>query len=141
MPFKSKVQKEEQSKEEQQKEEAPQQPPEEDTLTLELALYTSYMMGGYKYEKGVPYKFRRETALDLLAESDTGRPIWKQYRKPIPKHIKTNETIDARNMLIPPPPLEPIHGVEETESKRIDVGSEEEFNEILQEKGEENVTI
>lgn len=118
------------------KSEAQAQP--QDTIILELALYTNYTFRGIQFQKGVQYKFKREDALNLLSERDAERPVWKIYR---PKLVKVERPkIEDQTAIEVPPPAEPIPG---TPPARLDIGTEEELAEILADKGDaaDNVTV
>jgi hypothetical protein len=103
-----------------------------ETTVLELALYKNYTWGNVTYEKGKPYRFRNSDAMVLLAEHDTGRPIWRIYQKPKPRQAPRNEIVDATSVTATLPVEEPM-GLK-TE-KRIDVGTDDEIADILNRDG------
>lgn len=114
------------------------------TTILELALYKIYTWGNESYHQGHPYRFRNEDAMRLLAENDLGRPIWKIYRPPPPRVTPKNEVIDATGVQATLPSDEPIFGNPVAEKKkRIDVGTDEEIQDILNrpESDEGNITV
>jgi hypothetical protein len=102
------------------------------TTVLELALYTQYTWGGETYEKGKPYRFRSVDAMKLLAETDTGRPVWKLYQAPKPRQAPKNEIMDATGVQVTVPG-EPINVP--PAAKRIDIGSDDEIQDILKNEG------
>ena len=104
------------------------------TTVLELALYTIYTWGGITYEKGKPYRFKSSDALILLAEQDTGRPVWKLHKPQRPKAAPRTDVVDATMITAPTPVdefgasvLSPTQG----QQKRIDVGTDDEIADIL----------
>ena len=111
---------------------APVEPPPEDTMVLELALYKNYMMGRVVYEKGSVYRFRKEDALRLLGENDLGRPIWKIHR-PVVKKMAPENVVRVATAIKVAPPGEPIHGlpVEGGKKTRIEIGDDDEIADIL----------
>lgn len=109
------------------------------TIVLELALYTNYTYKGFTYQKGKPYRFSRETAVDMLSEFDSGRPVWRVYNPPAPKTAPKVEVVDATA-------VEPVGIIddpvrEEDPKRRIEVGSDDEIRDILNPADEGNVTI
>lgn len=111
----------------------PQSPVAQQTTVLELALYKIYTWGGVTYEKGKPYRFKNSDAMVLLAEQDTGRPVWRLYRPEKPKQAPKNEIVDATNIKAPTPLDEfgtPL-SVAALEQKRIDVGDDSEIADII----------
>jgi hypothetical protein len=109
-------------------EKTPEPAAKPDTTVLELALYTQYTWQGETYEKGKPYRFRTVDAMQLLAETDTGRPIWKLYQAPKPRVAPKNEVVDATGVQAGIPD-EPVHF--SPPRKRIEVGDDSEIQDIL----------
>lgn len=115
---------------------------------LELALYKIYTWGAMTYEAGKPYRFRNADAMILLAEQDLGRPIWKLWRKPVPKAAPKNEPVDV-TMVHAPIPVNELGEVSTAPvgapaDKRIDVGDDSEIADILQKDrpdSSEDVTV
>lgn len=105
------------------------QPEQEETVLLELALYTNYTWQGDMYEKGKAYRFKRSDAMQLLTETDFNRPVWKIYRAPVQKVTPKNIVIDATSIEVRKV-AEPIHGLGQ---KRINVGDDSEIRDILTE--------
>lgn len=118
----------------------------EDVMLLELALYSRYTRKRNTYIGGQVYKFKKADALQLLSETDTGRPIWKMYKKPVAKkQTATTTVMDATNVSIERVG-EPTNGlVPVTDTKkRIDVGNDDEIADILNPVGgtsAEDVTV
>jgi hypothetical protein len=115
--------------------EQPVAPPQ--TTVLELALYKQYTWQGETYEKGKPYRFRSVDAMKLLAEQDTGRPVWKLYQAPKPRQAPVNEVVDATNVQAGPPELPVVT----LPSRRIDVGTDDEIKDILGADSGGDVTV
>jgi len=109
---------------------APPAPAPSDTLTLVLVLYKNYTRDGQAYKQGVQYKFMREDAMVLLDEQDAGRPVWRIYRVPVVR--KTESThVDATNRQVRPViEGDPVVAAASA-AKRIEVGSEDEIADIL----------
>lgn len=98
-----------------------------ETVLLELALYTNYTWKGSTFEKGKAYRFKRVDAMQLLTETDFGRPVWKIYRAPVQKAAPKESIIDATSVEVQNI-AEPIHGIEQ---KSISVGDDSEIQDIL----------
>jgi hypothetical protein len=116
----------------------------EDTVLLELAMYTNYTWQGQSFVKGKAYKFHRSDAMQLLSEADAGRPVWKMFRAIKPKVQPANVVVDATAMNIRKTDPDDMRGVPEGDNtpKRIDVGSDDEISDILgREDGEGNETV
>jgi len=105
------------------------EPVKPNTTVLELAMYTQYTWQGETYEKGKPYRFKTEDAMQLLAETDTGRPIWKLYQAPKPRVAPKNEVVDATG--VKAGTLDAAMGMPPA-SRRIDVGDDSEIKDILE---------
>jgi hypothetical protein len=108
------------------------------TTVLELALYKKYTWQGTTYDAGKPYRFRNQDAMILLAEHDTGRPVWKIWRPAPPKEAPKNEVQDATSVQAQLPIEEP--GVT-LPPRRIDVGDDSEIADILTVSNEGDVTV
>lgn len=103
------------------------------TTLLELALYTHYTWGGVTYEKGTAYRFAQQDAMALLGELDCGRPIWRQYTPPRKKVPTVMPVVDSTEVRA----VRSRQSLEEaalrggTPVKRIEVGTDEEIADIL----------
>lgn len=118
--------------------------PAEDVMLLELALYSRYTLKKNTYIGGQVYRFKRADAMQLLAEMDHGRPIWRQWRKPVAKkQTATTQVVDATAISVDRVGEPPTGLVPDDPSKRIDVGTDEEIADILNkpEPGPEDVTV
>lgn len=112
------------------------------TTVLELALYKVYTWGLNTYEQGKPYRFKNSDAMVLLAEQDTGRPVWKLYRKPVPKQAPKTEVVDATMVHAPVPVEEFVLKANGTVGpKRIEIGDDSEIADILPVDSSDNVTV
>ena len=101
-------------------------PAPQDTMVLELDLYSNYNRGGVAYVKGKQYRFSRENALTLLSEQDLGRPVWKIFRvKPVQK--AEEKVVDYTEAVIAPV-LEPIVGSEVP--NKIEIGDDSELADL-----------
>lgn len=124
---------------------APEKAPEpaklaDDSVLLELALYTNYTYQGMTYTKGKAYRFKKSEAMKLISEMDLGRPLWRLFRPIKPKPVE-EVVVDATGITAISQP-EPNPGTPQS-LRRIDVGTDEEIADILNrpDDGSENVTI
>lgn len=101
----------------------------EDTVDLELALYTNYNVGGQMYVKGTAYRFTKSSALTLLSERDCGRPVWKIHQKPQAKVKAEQGPVDATKVVVKS--VEPVPGTPEYPKTRIDIGTDAEIADII----------
>ena len=108
---------------------------ETDFVLLELALYTNYTWKDEAFQKGKAYKFTKNNAMQLLTETDHGRPVWRIYRQVRPKAAPKNEVFDA-TAIKADPAVEVVNGIPD---KRIDVGSDDEIADILGRDGDVTV--
>lgn len=115
-------------------------PKPDDTVLLELALYSNYTWQGESYEKGKAYRFRQADAMALLGKEDFGRPVWRVYHPPVKKLEAQNLVVDATS-IASQPEAEPIHGVAPPKPKRIDVGTDEEIADVLNRPDSGDVTV
>lgn len=115
-----------------------------ETTVLELALYKIYTWGANTYETGKPYRFKNADAMTLLAEQDLGRPVWRLWRKPVPKQAPKNEIVDA-TMIHAPVPVDdfgaPLVSADTTAKKRIEIGTDDEIADILNKDTSGDVTV
>jgi len=109
-----------------------------ETVLLELSMYTHYTWQNQTYEGGQAYRFSRETAMQLLGDLDHGRPIWRMHRAPRPKQQPKNLVIDATDVTAVRTREHLDGGV--NPAKRIDVGTDEEIADVLN-RGEGDVTL
>lgn len=74
--------------------------PVEDTMTLELAIYTRYVRADVLYEKGHAYRFTNSQAKTLLMETDevNGMPIWKMWRGAKSKQVVVEREVLPQDM-------------------------------------------
>jgi hypothetical protein len=118
--------------------------PSDTTMLLELALYSRYTRKKNTYIGGQVYRFKREDAMQLLTDTDAGRPIWRMWRKPAPKkQTATTTVMDATAISVERIGEPPSGLVPDEPGKRIDVGSDEEISDILNrpEPGPDDVTV
>ena len=116
----------------------------DDSMLLELALYTRYTRKKNTYLGGQVYRFKRADAMQLLTEMDSGRPIWRMWRKPAPKKQTATSTVMDATAISVERVGEPISGlVPDDPSKRINVGTDDEIADILNrpEPGPDDVTV
>ena len=111
--------------------EAPVKASTEGTTILELALYKIYTWGANTYEQGKPYRFRNADAMLLLSEQDLGRPVWKIHRPMKPREAPKTEIVDATSITALLPVEDPLTLRPDPKIKRIDVGSDDEIQDIL----------
>jgi hypothetical protein len=108
----------------------------DDTVLLELAMYTNYTWGGNTYEQGQAYRFKRSEAMILLSEHDLGRAIWQIHRPARPKQTPKNLVVDATEVTA----IRTRQSIEQVlkgtpTQKRIDVGTDDEIADILARDG------
>jgi YD repeat-containing protein len=118
----------------------PSPSPVADSVLLELSLYRFYTWQETTYEGGRAYRFNRDAAMQLLAEQDAGRPIWRLYRPAKPKEKPKNIVYDATEVTAVRT-RENIHGTDSNSApvRRIDVGSDDELSDILSRDGDVTV--
>lgn len=101
-------------------------------VELELWLFQRYHRGGVLYEKEMAYRFTEEQAEVLLRECEdgTGRPIWRRY---VPKPIQQVRDSGVKNVRDATQNKVADQADQEfaAPANRLDVGSEEEFREIV----------
>lgn len=97
----------------------------QDTVLLELSMYTNYTWRGHTFHKGKAYRFSRDDAMRLLSERDCERPVWKMYQKPAPKVVHENTEIDATQIMSEA--VDMSMGKAKIENKRIDIGTDDEL--------------
>lgn len=111
---------------------------------LELALYKLYTWQGNTYERGKPYRFTYHDAMQLLSEQDHGRAVWRMYQPPVKRVAPKEEIVDATRVRaeVPDPDLPYLVGRPAAAGKRIDVGSDDEIQDILNQQTDDgNVTV
>jgi len=121
----------------------PAQPPFTQTTVLELALYKLYTWQNNTYEQGKPYRFRNEDAMLLLGEQDLGRQVWKLYQPPKKREAPKHEIVDATRVVATRPVEDVGFGTLNKASGRIEVGTDDEIQDILErnEEGGGDVTV
>lgn len=111
--------------------EGPKTAPAQKFVELELWLFQRYHRGGVLYEAEMAYRFTEEQAELLLRECEegTGRPIWRRYTpKPI-QQVRDSGVKNVRDAT--QNRVTSQEDVEFSGARRIDVGSEEEFREVV----------
>jgi hypothetical protein len=117
----------------------PPAPEQDQTMIMELSLYSSYNRDGRVYTKGQQYRFRQQDALMLLQERDCGRPVWKIHQE-VKKTLRQMGPVDVTRVAVAPVP-EGIPGV--GEPVKIEIGDDAEIADVLAhvDQGGENQTI
>lgn len=103
------------------------------TMVLELALYQRYATDGRIYESGVPYEFEQSVALEKLQEAEeSGRPLWKLHKtkKTAEGEAPVAAKVPVKVDLTPKPVDGSVAVTEDSGSKRLEVGSEDELKEL-----------
>lgn len=122
----------------------PKSAPEQPGPVLELALYKIYTWQGNTYEKGKPYRFNYADAMLLLAEQDHDRAVWRLYQKPVKREAPKEEVVDATRVRanVPESDLGFMTGNTRRDGKgRIEIGSDDEIQDLLQPSDDGNVTV
>jgi len=112
--------------------------PNDGTTILELALYKIYTWGANTYEQGKPYRFKNADAMQLMSEQDLGRPVWKIYRPVKVREVQKVEVMDATSVTASLPVEDPTVLRPDPKAKRIDVGSDDEIQDILKNVGDDS---
>jgi hypothetical protein len=89
-------------------------------------MYTNYTWRGQTFHKGKAYRFTRADAMECLSERDCDRPIWKMFKKPVPKVVQETTEVDAThiNDVVEAQP----DGVRiDPKRQRIEIGTDEEL--------------
>jgi hypothetical protein len=108
------------------------------TIDLELVTYQRYHRGGRLYVAEQAYRFTEAQAVILLEEVDssTSRPVWRRYKPKAAAAVpelgikKVSDSTTAKVERIPE------DEVFAEVPKRIDIGSDAEISDILQQVGQ-----
>jgi hypothetical protein len=100
------------------------------TLTLTLNMYKNYSRNGVQYKAGVQYKFKRDSAMVLLEETDAGRPVWKIWRAPVVRKATATQVDQSAVEIQPIVESDPVVA-DAVAAKKIEIGGEDEIEDLL----------